>query len=207
MIVNRASDSYAVKRLPCHNLLDGPNRRPAMATDSLTERVPFGVAAAAGGAAWLLCYLFTYLLTGNDFQNSVVRQFADIPTWKAVGWVFFNAHFANTVVDVPLVGGATNFIGTESVFTPALYALPVVLLLIAGVAVGRAAGGDALAAVDAAVAGAAVAVGYGVLSLLGAFLFATSNVSPDPVTSVLLAGVLYPVVLGAVGGVAARAAS
>jgi hypothetical protein len=61
--------------------------------------------------------------------------------------------------------------------------------------------------VDAAVAGAAVAVGYGVLSLLGAFLFATSNVSPDPVTSVLLAGVLYPVVLGAVGGVAARAAS
>lgn len=176
-----------------------------MAGSTLTDRLPLGIGAAAGVGAWLLTYLFTYLLTASEFQNSIIGQLSDIPTWKSVGWVFFNAHFVSTVVDVPIVGGTTNFIGSESAFTPLLYVLPVLLLLIAGVAVGRAADVAEMDGANAALSGATVVLGYGVLSILGVFLFATDNVSPDLVPGILLAGVLYPIVLGAGGAVAARA--
>lgn len=168
--------------------------------DSLRD-IPFGVGAAAGAAAWLLSYLFTYIITSSDIQNSVIGQFTEIPTWKAVGWVFYNAHFADTIVDIPIVGGATNFIGGENGFTPLLFVIPPVLLLVAGLAVGRYAGGDDTG--SAALAGATTTISYLLLSIVGVFLFATENVQTDLVMGILLTGVLYPVVFGAVGAVAA----
>jgi len=176
-----------------------------MSANGTREQVPFGVGAAAGAAAWVLGYLCTYLITSSDIQNSLIGQFTDIATWKAVGWVFFNAHFVDTVVDLPVVGGATSFVGGENGFTILLYVVPPLLLLAAGLAVGRYAGADDAA--SAAVGGASLVIGYGLLSIVGVFLFPTENVSPDPVTGVLLAGVVYPVVLGAVGAAIAGATS
>jgi hypothetical protein len=167
--------------------------------------LPFTVAGGAGVGAWLLTYLFTYLIAASEIRNSIISQLADLPTWKAVGWVFFNAHFVSTVVDVPLIGGATNFVGGEDGFTALLFVLPPVLLVVAGVAVGRAAGVETMPTGEAALAGAAVAVGYAVPSVIGVFVFATENVSVDPVTGILFAGVLYPLVFGAIGAVVARA--
>lgn len=180
-----------------------------MANDSITDRVPFGVGAAAGVGAWVLTYLFTYLVASSDIQNSLfgrVLEAAEIGVWQVVGWVFFNAHFVNTNVDLGFFGsGATNAIGGDGGFTVLLYVLPPLLLLGAGLAVGRYAGvGDADAA-NAAVAGASVTIGYGLLSVVGVFLFATESVTPDPVTGILLAGLVYPVVFGAVGSLVARA--
>ena len=52
--------------------------------------------------------------------------------------------------------------------------------------------------------GAAVMLGYLPLSVIGAVLFAVSvgdaTAGPDLVTAVLLAGMVYPLVFGAVGG-------
>jgi hypothetical protein len=174
-----------------------------MSANGIRERVPFGVGAAAGAAAWVLGYLCTYLITSSDIQNSLIGQFTDIPTWKAVGWVFFNAHFVDTVVELPVVGGATSFVGGEEGFTVLLYVVPPLLLLAAGLAVGRYAG--AADAATAAVGGASLVVGYGILSVVGVALFPTENVTPDAVTGVLLAGVVYPVVFGAVGAAVAGA--
>ncbi|MEZ3115426.1 transporter [Halobaculum sp. MBLA0147] len=180
-----------------------------MATESETggrlAGLPLAPAAGAGLGAWLATYLFTYLLAASEIQNSIIGQFTDIPTWKAVGWIVFNAHFVNAVVEIPLVGGTANFVGGEDGFTALLYVLPPVLLLVAGLAVGRAGGVEGGSTESAALAGAAVAVGYGAASAVGVLVFPTENVSVDPVTGVLLAGVVYPLVFGAIGAVAAHA--
>lgn len=83
--------------------------------------------------------------------------------------------------------------------------VPPLLLLAGGLAVGRYAG--TTDAATAAVGGASLVIGYGLLSVLGVVLFPTANVTPDAVTGVLLAGVVYPVVFGAVGAAVAGATS
>lgn len=177
-----------------------------MTDDGIAERVPFGVGAAAGAGAWVFGYLLTYLVTSGTIRENLgaLLDAADIGVWQAVGYVFFNAHFVNTVVDVPLIGGATTFIGGDGGFTPLLYVVPALLLLGAGLAVGRSAGAGSMDGANAAVAGASVVIGYGLLSVVGVFVFATENVTPEAVTGILLAGVLYPVALGAAGAVVAK---
>lgn len=175
-----------------------------MASDETLQNLPYGVGAAAGVVAWLLSYLFTYLITSSEIKNSILAQFSEIPTWKIVGWVFYNAHFVATDFQVGFLSGTTNAIGGEDGFTPLLWVIPPLLLLIAGLAVGRYTGqtGDTA---RAAVAGVTPVIGYGVLSVVGVFLFATENVKNDPVTGILLAGLLYPIVFGAVGAAIASA--
>jgi hypothetical protein len=148
-------------------------------------------------------------VASGDIQNSLfgrVLEAADIGVWQVVGWVFYNAHFVNTNVDLGFFGsGATNAIGGDGGFTVLLYVVPPLLLLGAGLAVGRSVGVGDVDAATAALAGASVVFGYGLLSVVGVFLFATESVTPDPVTGILLAGLVYPLAFGAVGAVAARA--
>ena len=169
------------------------------------RRVSVGVGAAAGALAWLLGYLLTYVVTSGriqELQGSFLGQVADllgveVPTWKVVGWVFYNAHFVDTAAG----GGAGSAIGGDGGFTVLLYAVPPLVLLAAGLAVGRA-GGTGDAAADA-LSGASVLLGYLPLSVVGGFLFETTiagtAVGPSLAPAVLLAGVLYPVVFGVVG--------
>ena len=177
------------------------------------RRIPAGVGAVAGAFAWLLGYLLTYVVTAGriqEFQGSFLGQVADlfgleIPTWKIVGWVFYNAHFVDTAAG----SGAGSAVGGDGGFTALLYVVPPLVLLAAGLAVGRASGaGDPAAD---ALSGATVLLGYLPLSVLGVFLFeatvAGTAVGPSPAPGVLLAGVLYPAVFGVVGaGVAALTA-
>lgn len=171
-----------------------------MSADSMTDELPIGAGAAAGIAAWVLTYLITYLVTASDFRNSLFGQFTDVPVWKSVGWVFFNAHFVETVFEIPIFGGSGSFIGGDDGFTVLLYIVPVLLLLGAGLIVGRYGGAPRLNAGRAALAGATLTVGYLVLSIIGVVLFPTENVTPDAVTAVLLAGIVYPLLFGGVGG-------
>jgi hypothetical protein len=171
------------------------------------RELPVGVGAAAGVGAWLLTYLCTYVIASGDIQNSLfgrILEAAEIGVWQAVGWVFFNAHFVNTIVDLGFFGsGTANAIGGEDGFTVFLYVVPPLLLLVAGLAVGRYAGASDLSTGDAALGGATVTLGYGLLSVVGTFLFAAESVNPDPVTGILLAGLVYPLVFGALGAVVA----
>jgi len=164
---------------------------------------PLGVGAVLGVVAWVLGYLFTHVIAADDLRDSPVRRVVeffggDLPTWKMVGWVFYNAHFVDLVVEGPF-GGATSFVGGDNGFTPLLYVVPPLLLLGAGLAVARVQGATETG--DGVVAGLAVVVGYFVLSVGGVFLFSVSggDAQPDVVTGVLLAGVVYPAVFGAVG--------
>jgi hypothetical protein len=167
-----------------------------------------GRGLAGGIAAWILGYLVVYLLHGSSVQNSfgsdVLEVFTGEPVaWKLVGWLFYNAH--NVAVQISLFGQrSVNLVASaEEAGLTALFAVPPVLLVVAGAV---AAWNTAVEPTTAARNGAAVALGYLPLSVAGAVLFAIggddASAAPALVTAVLLAGLVYPLVFGAVGGLA-----
>ena len=179
-----------------------------MSTSSVTDRLPLGAGAGTGVAAYLLGYLITYVWQSGSVEerlagyNALANLFGGEPVavWQGVGWLFYNAHFVNTRIDS--FGGtqSQSFIGGDGGASVLLYLVPVVLLLAAGVVTARVADADDPAA--GATAGAAVAIGYFPLALIGRFLFSyQGSAAPAIVTAILLAGAVYPLALGAVGGV------
>jgi len=180
-----------------------------MSTDSTTEKLPLGAGAVTGLAAYVLGYLISYVWLSGSIEerlaayNFIAELFGGEPiaVWQGVGWMFYNAHFVST--RIAGFGGtqSQNFIaGSDGGSIALLYAVPIVLLLAAGLLTARLADADEPA--DGAIAGAAVAIGYFPLALLGRFLFSyQGSAAPDLVTAVLLAGLVYPLVLGSVSGV------
>jgi len=189
-------------------------------SDSIGDVVQRNLASGAlvGAGAYVVGYVLTFVLTVVDGVES-----GSVDSWKAVGWVFYGGHnvdiqqsissdqgSASRTVDI--FGQGVSELG--STVPQVVYLLvPVVALLGAGyVAYGRADGGRLETTAVAAV-GATVAVGYLVLAVLGAFLFEESggafgvdaSIAPELGTAVVLAGIVYPVVLGAVGAVVANA--
>ncbi|WP_144797461.1 transporter [Halorubrum depositum] len=171
--------------------------------------------AAAGAAAYLLGYLFAYVTQAGAIEDQLAgfNVFAElfggdpIPTWQAVGWVFYNGHFVETRVP-SLVGGSqlTNLISqADGGSLTLLYVVPPVLLVVAGLVASRVAGEREPA--DGAKNGAFVVAGYLPLAVIGAFLFRhtvrEATIAPDLITAVLLAGAVYPAVFGAIGGAGA----
>ena len=182
-----------------------------MSSTSNTDSLPFAVGAGFGAAGWILGYVVAYLLVATDIESSPLNRLieffgGDSATYELVGWVFYNAH----LVDISYTGVGVftpprSFIGGEDGFTVLLYLIPPALLVIAGLAVGRYQG--AAEPTQGAIAGALVTPGYLVLSIVGAFLFTVSvgdaSGAPDLIPAVLVAGLVYPTVFGALGGVLA----
>lgn len=170
----------------------------------------------AGVGAWLLGYLVAYVwraeavagaLRGVGLVSQLLGGEA-IPAWKGVAWLFLNAHFADT--EFPTVAGGTrtaNFV-TGGEGSTVLLALPPLLLAVAGLAVAYGRSADAA---DRARVGATVALGYLPLSAAAALASVhalggtEATIGPDLVTAVLLAGGVYPLVFGALGGAASAA--
>lgn len=182
-----------------------------MSTDIDADSLPLVPGAVAGFFAWIVGYAFTYAIVGTDVRNSDLNRFieafeGDPATYELVGWVFYNAHLADVVYDgFAGVFLPSTYIGGEDGFTALLYVIPPALLVAAGLALGRYQGSTETNA--GAVVGATVLPGYFVLSILGVFLFEVSAAGttgrPDIVPAVLIAGLVYPVVFGAAGGVVA----
>lgn len=171
------------------------------------DDVPLAVGAVAGLAAWVLGYLLTYLVAGGRIRESGLGQLLEFlgedgAIYKLVGWVFYNSHFVETVVEGAPVAVAGNAIGGDQGFTPLLFVVPPALLLAAGLALARFQGSETSR--DGVLAGLAVVPVYFVLSILGAFLFTISagpaTGRPDLLLAVLLAGLVYPAVFGGIGG-------
>jgi len=171
-------------------------------------------AAGSGVAAYVLGYVFTYVLSGSSIQESDLNQIIealgrDGSAWKLVGWVFYNAHGVTTTItlDVPLIGGTdvVNYIAQRDAISAILYVVPPALLLGAGLFAARMAAADELG--DALKIGPAVTIGYLPLALVGAFVFTvtvdSSSGGPTLVPAVGLAGLVYPLVFGTAGAAVA----
>lgn len=179
------------------------------------ESRPYVVSAVAGVGAWLLGYLLTYLLVATDIDQSALNRIieafdGDSATYELVGWVFYNAHLVDiSYTGVSLFTPPANFVGSEDGFTVLLYLIPPALLLIAGLGIGRYQGVSDPQ--TGAITGALLVPGYLILSIVGVFLFSVSvgdvSGAPDLVPAIAIAGLIYPVVFGAVGGAIAAITS
>jgi len=189
---------------------------PASPADALREHAPVGF--LAGVASFLAVYVLTYayvVLDGVDTSDG---------GWKLVGLVLYSAHNVETVTTASGAGqtlsnsvnllsngfsGLTNFGST--VPTIVYYVTPAVVLAVAGFLVVQRVGPLSGPISTGAAVGATVALGYLALGVVGLLLFrvsrsafgAQATVAPDLATGVILLGLAYPVVFGAIGGAAA----
>jgi len=173
----------------------------------LTDTLP--AATAAGLAAWLGGYLATYLVVAPNSRDSGLNRLIEAldgepATYELVGWVFYNAHLVETVVeDVPLIGTrSTSYIGGDDGFSVLLYLIPVALLFAVGLALARY--WRAETPTEGAKIGALVTPGYLLASVGGVLLVEISvggaTGGPDLLAAVVLAGIGYPLVCGGAGG-------
>jgi hypothetical protein len=166
--------------------------------------------AIVGGGAYLATYIVMFVFTAIDGLEST----GEAATWKAVGWVFYGSHMVD--LELSALGQTQTFDIFESTSTaqgltstiPGIgYKLvPVIVLLIAGYVLYQRAGAR-LDTGSAAGLGATAAAGYFVLAVVGIFLFEYSasgaSIAPKMTTGIAIAGLAYPIVLGAIGAVAA----
>lgn len=178
-----------------------------------TRALPIVEGAVAGIVAWMLGYALTYVLVAPDIRETdlhrILEAFEGEPaTYEMVGWVFYNAHFVDTVFqDLPIVGShTTSFIGGQDEFSVLLYVIPVGLLLASGLALARYRG--APDPTSGALAGVLALPGYLLVSVAGVFLFEVTlggaSGAPDLLAAIFLAGIVFPMLFagggGAIGG-------
>lgn len=199
-----------------------PRRHSGNTGTLLRRTVPRG--AVAGIGAYVGGYLVTSLLAAIDG----VEVAGEIGTWRAVGWVFYGAH--NVDIRATGTGGGRSGSATVTIFgrasevTNLTDTVPVVLYLLVPVVAVAAAGGLLVRSVDTrshdtartAAVGTLVTAGYLPLAVLGRFLFeyaatgrflgqdVSVTVAPELATSVLLVGLVYPIVFGAIGAIVAQ---
>lgn len=181
-----------------------------MSASSSDTTPPIVPGAIAGVFAWLVGYVFTYALTGTDLRESGLNAIIEFTggesaAYELVGWVFFNAHFVDVVYTGIGQGLPASFVGGEEGFTVLLFLVPPALLFAAGLGLGRYYG--VTGPNRGAITGVLVVPGYLVLSVFGAFLFRVSALGatgePEFLTAILLAGIIYPLVFGGLGGAVA----
>jgi len=193
---------------------------------SLTDRLPLVEGALFGAIAFVAGVVVTYLLAQLDSNLSdridqltggsidVVEFDTSISALDAIIWAFFEAHLVNiesTVEGGGQAGSSTVDLLSEASFPELLYTLVIAAVLVAaGFLVVQRAGAES--GQDGATYGAMVVIGYLPLALVSTFLarvtesttvFGTTlsvTIEPDLVMALVLAGLLFPLALGALGG-------
>lgn len=175
---------------------------------SLLDRAPIAQGIVAGLVAWITGFAATLGLVAAAEKPDDPIGFA--------GNVFYNAHFAmSKATRSGGVSGSESETGSmiasnmTDLADVVYYAVPVVVLLLVGVALARLASTRDPGA--AAVGGVAMAVGYLLPTIAGTELFevtadsgwfgmATTTVSPMlTVTTIALMGLLFPILFGGMG--------
>jgi len=171
-----------------------------------------GYGALGGVATYLLGFLVTYVWKAPAVADALrgvnlIANFLGIdavPTWRGVGWLFYNAHFVQTRVPGPGGPTFTDFLARTEQGWLLTILVPVLLIAAGAVVAHRTDGSESIG--RAAIHGGAVGVGYLPLAAAGAVLTAQpiadtgAKIGPDLIPAVLLAGLAYPLLFGAIGG-------
>jgi hypothetical protein len=168
--------------------------------------------AVAGVVAWSLGYAVTFLLAGQRVEAALsdLNAFVglvggnEVPTWKAVGWLYLNAH--TVVLQVGGLPGGTqsyDLVAESGGDATLLYFVPLVALVVVTAVVVAAIG--VRDAATGAIGGAGAVVGYLLVTGLVTFLAGHSfgggvTAAPAPVAALFLAGFAYPFTLGSFTG-------
>lgn len=175
-------------------------------TDQRT--IPWVYGVVVGVAAYVFSYVLSYAMWAmTEFPDTVsgmMREFItnQVSDWVFAGWLLYNAHFVNIEAEGIVSDSSWDFIEVVSQSSTDILLIVVPgVLLVAAVALARIAG--AASAADGAVAGVTVVLGYLPLVVLGVFVFTADDAAPMLMQSVFLAGIVYPVAIGAIGGAVA----
>lgn len=200
------------------------NQRRPVQSESLLDRllsdVSFEKAVIVGLLAAVVVYGLAAALAeadpglGDDDGESIELQ--EEPSWvDSRGWLFFSTHFVETKIDATSTGNrgfttTADLLEQENdAYPTVLYrAIPPAVLVLAGFGLASRYLDRRATAQDGARVGALVAAGYLPATFAGVLLFsfqtqyqAFSLTYAVPMGSaVLLAGVVYPVIFGAIGG-------
>jgi len=164
-------------------------------SSGLDPRLQFG--AIFGVASFVVGYITTLVVValGEDTDDLI----------EQAGWVYYNAQFADVEVDAGGLFGVEleqefNLLTDNGLDVPSIvyHLIPVVVLIAAGFVLARRVG--ARKPQEGALAGAALALGTVVMAVIGTFVFSAQETSPVFVESLLLVGIVFPGVFGAVGG-------
>lgn len=161
------------------------------------DEPPLIEGAIFGAVSFVVGYIITALLV-------VLAEDVEEDLMQVSGWVYYNAQFVDVAGDGG--SGSFNFV-TDEILGQALLELPsiiyhlvpVVVLIGAGFLLAQQA--SAIEAKNGAIAGATLVLGCVVLALLGTVLFETNSTSPKLIPGILVVGILYPAIFGAIGGV------
>ena len=181
-------------------------------TSGITEALPTGVALGVG--AFVINYIITFVfvvLDGADLSGA--------SSWKVVGMVLFNAHQVSLEISSSVISGSMNLLTGgmmasqtalgSTVPTIVYQIVPILVLIGFGFFVAQSA--RAADPVTGALAGATITAGYVLLAVVGVFLFNVSqqgaSMGPSVLMGIVLAGIVYPLVTGAIGGAAAGASN
>jgi len=203
-------------------------------TDRLPLARGAALGAAAYVVGFIITYVFVEMESDGADTEQALGQFGstfgvDIGMTDLVGWFFYSSHFVDTTVSAEALGESqsqsANMLSEVTDLTipePIWYLVPIVCLLVAGYVTAKAISNTAETA-DAAKAGATVIAGYLPLAAVGTFIFSKSgdftrssfgqsvsgsiSMGPDMMMALLLAGLAYPLVLGAIGGALSTAGS
>jgi len=190
-------------------------RRQASAGEVFQRNLKTG--ATLGAAAYVVGYIVTTLFAALDG----VDWGSNVPSWKGNGWLFYGTHNVETTVTLTGSGQSASqnydiFADPQNVTStiPEIIYLLVPALTLAGLGylAYKRTSERQLDGGKAGALGATVIAGYFPLAALGAFLFeysssffgGTATVGPEVTTSIVLVGIVYPVVFGAVGAVVAH---
>lgn len=178
---------------------------------NLLDRVPIVQSVVAGLAAWVASFVVVVILIAATEDGDDLVGFS--------GNILYSSHFVDSEVETPTLAGGTqtqtqNLLseGATELSELVYYAVPIVVLLLAGIGLARAV--NATDVEVGAVAGAVSAIGYVVLTVAGTFIFeynrdvtfagqpaGEATAMPElGVVTVVVMGLLYPIVFGAIGG-------
>jgi hypothetical protein len=177
--------------------------------------MPLGLGFVSGVLAFVAGYAVTWVQKSGQASQEL-GQFSQLgidggpETWQAVGWVFMVMHNAAVEMSGSAAGRSiSEAFGSGNLQEQWLLLVPVIALVGAGYYV--AANGD-IGRTSGAKAGASIVTGYFVCVVVLAFLSTWTmsttlygqsisfSVGPKLGEAIGLAGLGYPVVLGAIGG-------
>ena len=181
-----------------------------------------------GAVAYVVGYLLTLVLYSmDDNLGTEIFGGSEISSATGAGWVYYNAHLSdltlrfrssaesitgsiNLLIDREMVFSGSEFVpslswGGTSLPEPLFFLVPVTVL--AGAGYGLVQWTPVPSARAAAKLGGSVVAGYLPIAVLGAVLFtsgsgieASTVLEPDLATALVFAGLLWPLLFGAIGG-------
>ena len=182
--------------------------RAATDVAAVGRRLPILRGAVVGALAFVAGYALTLVLARVAGGLTGARD-----PFGLAGLVFYSTQLVSGTVALPTGPESFNALHDITSTIPKLvyYVVPVAVLVGGGyLLVSRLAAGGDLSRRAGARAGATLVVGYLPFVAVGAVLFTTRFrlsdpfrtvvLSPDPVSAVVLAGLVYPLALGALGG-------